>query len=223
MFITFEGIEGSGKSTQIQMLKEFFEKKSLKAFFTKEPGSSEIGKEIRSILLNKENKIYPQTEIFLIFADRVQHVEEIIKPNLNEGKIVVSDRYYDSSVAYQGQREGIRKIEIYELIENLDLPTPDITFLLDLPANVGLKRAKNRASLDRFESEEISFHEGVRQNYLDLQEQNFQRIVKIDATKSPNEIFSNIIKKINYLITNLSNTFNYSQFFATISAKSTTL
>ena len=196
MFITFEGIEGSGKSTQIQMLKEFFEKKSLKAFFTKEPGSSEIGKEIRSILLNKENKIYPQTEIFLIFADRVQHVQEIIKPNLNEGKIVVSDRYYDSSVAYQGQREGIRKIEIYELIENLDLPTPDITFLLDLPANVGLKRAKNRASLDRFESEEISFHEGVRQNYLDLQEQNFQRIVKIDATQSPIEIFSNIIKKI---------------------------
>lgn len=196
MFITFEGIEGSGKSTQIQMLKEFFEKKSLKAFFTKEPGSSEIGKEIRSILLNKENKIYPQTEIFLIFADRVQHVEEIIKPNLNEGKIVVSDRYYDSSVAYQGQREGISKIEIYELIENLDLPTPDITFLLDLPANVGLKRAKNRASLDRFESEEISFHEGVRQNYLDLQEQNLERIVKIDATQSPNEIFSNIIKKI---------------------------
>ena len=196
MFITFEGIEGSGKSTQIQMLKEFFEKKSLKAFFTKEPGSSEIGKEIRSILLNKENKIYPQTEIFLIFADRVQHVQEIIKPNLNEGKIVVSDRYYDSSVAYQGQREGISKIKIYELIENLDLPTPDITFLLDLPANVGLKRAKNRASLDRFESEEISFHEGVRQNYLDLQEQNFQRIVKIDATQSPNEIFSNIIKKI---------------------------
>ena len=196
MFITFEGIEGSGKSTQIQMLKEFFEKKSLRALFTKEPGSSEIGKEIRSILLNKENKIYPQTEIFLIFADRVQHVQEIIKPNLNEGKIVVSDRYYDSSVAYQGQREGISKIEIYELIENLDLPTPDITFLLDLPANVGLKRAKNRASLDRFESEEISFHEGVRQNYLDLQEQNFQRIVKIDATQSPNEIFSNIIKKI---------------------------
>ena len=196
MFITFEGIEGSGKSTQIQMLKEFFEKKSLKAFFTKEPGSSEIGKEIRSILLNKENKIYPQTEIFLIFADRVQHVQEIIKPNLNEGKIVVSDRYYDSSVAYQGQREGISKIEIYELIENLDLPTPDITFLLDLPANVGLKRAKNRASLDRFESEEISFHEGVRQNYLDLQEQNLERIVKIDATQSPNEIFSNIIKKM---------------------------
>ena len=196
MFITFEVIEGSGKSTQIQMLKEFFEKKSLKAFFTKEPGSSEIGKEIRSILLNKENKIYPQTEIFLIFADRVQHVQEIIKPNLNEGKIVVSDRYYDSSVAYQGQREGISKIEIYELIENLDLPTPDITFLLDLPANVGLKRAKNRASLDRFESEEISFHEGVRQNYLDLQEQNLERIVKIDATQSPNEIFSNIIKKI---------------------------
>ena len=196
MFITFEGIEGSGKSTQIQLLKEFFEKKAQKTFFTKEPGSSEVGKKIRSILLNKENKISPQTEIFLIFADRVQHVQEIIKPNLNEGKIVISDRYYDSSIAYQGQREGVDKTEIYELINMLDLPTPDITFLLDLPVDIGLKRAKNRASLDRFESEEISFHEGVRQNYLDLQEQNLERIVKIDALQTPDEIFSNILKKI---------------------------
>ena len=196
MFITFEGIEGSGKSTQIQLLKEFFEKKAQKAFFTKEPGSSEVGKKIRSILLNKENKISPQTEIFLIFADRVQHVQEIIKPNLNEGKIVISDRYYDSSIAYQGQREGVDKTEIYELINMLDLPTPDITFLLDLPVDIGLKRAKNRASLDRFESEEISFHEGVRQNYLDLQQQNLERIVKIDALQTPDEIFSNILKKI---------------------------
>ena len=196
MFITFEGIEGSGKSTQIQLLKEFFEKKAQKAFFTKEPGSSEVGKKIRSILLNKENKISPQTEIFLIFADRVQHVREIIKPNLNEGKIVISDRYYDSSIAYQGQREGVDKTEIYELINMLDLPTPDITFLLDLPVDIGLKRAKNRASLDRFESEEISFHEGVRQNYLDLQQQNLERIVKIDALQTPDEIFSNILKKI---------------------------
>ena len=196
MFITFEGIEGSGKSTQIQLLKEFFEKKAQKAFFTKEPGSSEVGKKIRSILLNKENKIFPLTEIFLIFADRIQHVQEIIKPNLNEGKIVISDRYYDSSIAYQGQREGVDKTEIYELINMLDLPTPDITFLLDLPVDIGLKRAKNRASLDRFESEEISFHEGVRQNYLDLQEQNLERIVKIDALQTPDEIFSNILKKI---------------------------
>ena len=196
MFITFEGIEGSGKSTQIQLLKEFFEKKAQKAFFTKEPGSSEVGKKIRSVLLNKENKIFPQTEIFLIFADRVQHVQEIIKPNLNEGKIVISDRYYDSSIAYQGQREGVDKTEIYELINMLDLPTPDITFLLDLPVDIGLKRAKNRASLDRFESEEISFHEGVRQNYLDLQEQNLERIVKIDALQTPDEIFLNILKKI---------------------------
>jgi len=196
MFITFEGIEGSGKSTQIQLLKEFFEKKAQKAFFTKEPGSSEVGKKIRSVLLNKENKIFPLTEIFLIFADRIQHVQEIIKPNLNEGKIVISDRYYDSSIAYQGQREGVDKTEIYELINMLDLPTPDITFLLDLPVDIGLKRAKNRASLDRFESEEISFHEGVRQNYLDLQEQNLERIVKIDALQTPDEIFSNILKKI---------------------------
>ena len=196
MFITFEGIEGSGKSTQIQLLKEFFEKNSLDAVFTKEPGSTEIGKEIRSILLNKENKILPHTEIFLIFADRLQHVHEFIKPKLIEGKTVISDRYYDSSIAYQGQRKGINKAEIYDLISKLDLPTPDITFLLDLPVELGLKRAKNRASLDRFESEEIAFHEGVRQNYLDLHQQNAKRIIKIDASQNSTDIFFNILEKL---------------------------
>ena len=196
MFITFEGIEGSGKSTQIKLLKEFFVKKSLNAVFTREPGSSEVGKEIRSILLNKENKILPQTEIFLIFADRLQHVHEFIKPKLTEGKIVISDRYYDSSIAYQGQREGINKTEINDLISKLDLPTPDITFLLDLPVELGLKRAKNRASLDRFESEEIAFHEGVRQNYLDLHKQNAKRIIKIDASQNSTDIFFNILEKL---------------------------
>ena len=196
MFSTFEGIEGSGKSTQIQLLKEFFEKNSLDAVFTKEPGSTEIGKEIRSILLNKENKILPHTEIFLIFADRLQHVHEFIKPKLIEGKTVISDRYYDSSIAYQGQRKGINKAEIYDLISKLDLPTPDITFLLDLPVELGLKRAKNRASLDRFESEEIAFHEGVRQNYLDLHQQNAKRIIKIDASQNSTDIFFNILEKL---------------------------
>ena len=196
MFITFEGIEGSGKSTQIQLLKEFFEKNSLDAVFTKEPGSTEIGKEIRSILLNKENKILPHTEIFLIFADRLQHVHEFIKPKLIEGKTVISDRYYDSSIAYQGQRKGINKTELYDLISKLDLPTPDITFLLDLPVELGLKRAKNRASLDRFESEEIAFHEGVRQNYLDLHQQNAKRIIKIDASQNSTDIFFNILEKL---------------------------
>ena len=106
-FITFEGIEGSGKSTQIELLKNFFKERSLEVVFTKEPGSSKIGSYIREILLNKNNSILPYTELFLILADRIQHVHEIIEPELKAGNIVVSDRYIESSIAYQGQREGL--------------------------------------------------------------------------------------------------------------------
>ena len=131
-FITFEGIEGSGKSTQIELLKNFFKERSLEVVFTKEPGSSKIGSYIREILLNKNNSILPYTELFLILADRIQHVHEIIEPELKAGNIVVSDRYIESSIAYQGQREGLDKEEIINFIEKLNLPVPDITFLLDL-------------------------------------------------------------------------------------------
>ena len=99
------GIEGSGKSTQIELLKNFFKERSLEVVFTKEPGSSKIGRHIREILLNKNNSILPYTELFLILADRIQHVHEIIEPELKAGNIVVSDRYIESSIAYQGQRE----------------------------------------------------------------------------------------------------------------------
>ena len=137
-FITFEGIEGSGKSTQIELLKNFFKERSLEVVFTKEPGSSKIGSYIREILLNKNNSILPYTELFLILADRIQHVHEIIEPELKAGNIVVSDRYIESSIAYQGQREGLDKEEIINFIEKLNLPVPDITFLLDLPVEHGL-------------------------------------------------------------------------------------
>ena len=162
--------------------------------FTKEPGSSKIGSYIREILLNKNNSILPHTELFLILADRIQHVHEIIEPELKAGNIVVSDRYIESSIAYQGQREGLDKEEIINFIERLKLPVPDITFLLDLPVEHGLDRAKKRANLDRFESEDISFHKKIRSAYLEMYDQNPSRIIKIDASLKSEEVFE-IIKK----------------------------
>lgn len=193
-FITFEGIEGSGKSTQIELLKDFFKERSTDVVFTKEPGSSKIGSYIREILLNKNNSILPYTELLLILADRIQHVHEIIEPQLKAGNIVVSDRYIESSIAYQGQREGLNKEEIINFIEKLNLPVPDITFLLDLPVEYGLNRAKKRANLDRFESEDISFHKKIRSAYLEMHDQNPSRIIKIDASLKSEEVFE-IIKK----------------------------
>ena len=114
--------------------------------FTKEPGSSKIGSYIREILLNKNNSILPYTELFLILADRIQHVHEIIEPELKAGNIVVSDRYIESSIAYQGQREGLDKEEIINFIEKLNLPVTDITFLLDLQVEHGLDRAKEKSA-----------------------------------------------------------------------------
>ena len=192
MFITFEGIEGSGKTTQINFLHDFFKDKSIKAVFTKEPGSSKIGGEIRNLLLNKNLNLSPYAELFLIFADRSQHVEEIIKPKLSAGFTVVSDRYIDSTFAYQGEGRSIGYVEITEIIEKMNLPLPDKTFLLDLPVSEGLRRAKKRAEFDRFESEEIVFHEKVRNAYLKIHEENKNRIIKIDALKSPNKIFNEI-------------------------------
>ena len=196
MFITFEGIEGSGKTTQINFLKDFFKEKSIKAVFTKEPGSSKIGGEIRNLLLNKNLNLSPYAELFLILADRSQHVEEIIKPNLSADFLVVSDRYIDSTFAYQGEGRSIGHEEISKIIKKMNLPLPDKTFLLDLPVSEGLKRAKKRAEFDRFESEEIAFHEKVRNAYLKIYEENKNRIIKIDAMKSPNKIFDEIEKNL---------------------------
>ncbi|MBW2644806.1 MAG: dTMP kinase [Deltaproteobacteria bacterium] len=203
MFITFEGIEGCGKSTQVRLLADFFKKNSRDFIVTKEPGGTEIGTKIRSILLNSVNaKINPLTEILLYEADRAQHVEEIIRPSLEAGKIVLCDRFFDATVVYQGYARGLGLDLINCLHENLLKGLkPDLTIISDCPVAIGLKRAWERiadapdnAKEDRFEKEAISFHEKIRQGYLRLASMEPERFQVIDATQEISVIHDAIVR-----------------------------
>ena len=167
MFITFEGIEGSGKSSLIEQLKKYFKSSKLEAFFSKEPGGTDLGKEIRKILLNPKYSFDPTSELLLLLADRAEHVQKIIRPNLQKNKLIFCDRYLDSTFAYQGSGRYLDKKIIIEMFKALDFPIPDLTILLDVPVQIGLSRARKRNKLDRFEKEDLNFHENVRRSYLD--------------------------------------------------------
>ena len=201
MFISFEGIEGSGKSTLLENLKKYYLKKELEVLFTKEPGGTELGKDIRGILLNPTSLISSEAELLLLMADRIEHVTTIINPNLKKNKIIFCDRYIDSTIAYQGKGRNLSEDKIKELIDILNLPIPDLTILLDLPVEDGLLRADKRNELDRFEKEDINFHKSIRKSYLDLQKKDPKRIFLFDSSISENKLFKNVLnlieKKIN--------------------------
>ena len=196
MFISFEGIEGSGKSTLLENLKKYYLKKELEVLFTKEPGGTELGKDIRGILLNPESLISSEAELLLLMADRIEHVTTIINPNLKKNKIIFCDRYIDSSIAYQGKGRNLSENKIKELIDILNLPIPDLTILLDLPVEDGLLRANKRNELDRFEKEDINFHKSIRKSYLDLQKKDPKRIFLFDSSISENKLFENVLNLI---------------------------
>ena len=162
MFITLEGSEGAGKSTLIESLKKYFLNNNIEFIFTKEPGATEEGAELRKLLLDKTIELDPISETFLLLADRIEHVKKIINPALEENKNVLSDRYLDSTYAYQGAGRKINKDELDKFIKPLNFPEPDLTIYLDLPVEEGLKRAKGRDKLDRFEEEEIDFFERIQ-------------------------------------------------------------
>lgn len=189
MFITLEGSEGAGKSTLIKRLEKYFLKRNVKFVFTKEPGGTKEGKELRKILLDKKIELDPLSETFLLLADRIEHVRKIINPALEENINVLSDRYLDSTYAYQGAGRKINKAELDFLIKPLNFPEPDLTIYLDLPVEEGLKRAKGRDILDRFEKEEIDFFERIRHSYLKLAEENPHRIFTIDSANGESEVF----------------------------------
>ncbi len=202
MFITLEGIEGSGKTTQVRHMLEFLANKGFDCVATREPGGTKIGKKIRAILLDPESKdMEPLVELLLYTADRAQHVKEIILPLLSAGKTVVCDRYYDATVVYQGFARGINIELIRELHKSIlkDLK-PDITILLDLPSEIGLTRAwkqiesGTRAGLEtRFEEETLAFHEKVRSGYLELSRLEPERFRVVDASKNENQVRAEII------------------------------
>ena len=196
MFITFEGIEGCGKTTQIQRLEKLLSDHEIPVLFTLEPGGTGIGTNIRRILLDTENKkIAPLAELLLYEADRAQHIQEVINPALNEGKWVVCDRFFDATVAYQGSARGQDMKLIRFLNEKVTQGIrPDLTLLLDCPVHTGLKRALMRNlsvhndGQDRFEKEKEQFHHKVREGYLALARQNKKRFKVIDATRSVEEV-----------------------------------
>ena len=190
MFITLEGCEGVGKSTLIEHLKKYFLNNNIDFIFTKEPGATKEGQALRKILLDKSIELDPISETYLLLADRIEHVRKIINPALEKNKNVLSDRYLDSTYAYQGAGRKVNKDKLDQLIKPLKFPEPDLTIYLDLPVAEGLKRAKGRDKLDRFEEEEVDFFERIRDSYLDIAKENSHRIFTIDAAQNENVVFN---------------------------------
>jgi len=203
MFITFEGIEGSGKTTQIKRLHKVLKDRKIPCLVTREPGATNIGLQIRAILLNQKNKkMDPLAELFLYLADRCQHMNEKIQPALSKGQWVISDRFWDATVVYQGMARGLQVKLLNQLRPRiLDSTWPDKTFLLDLPVNIGLARAWERINHSeesqkesRFEKETKAFHEKIRRGYLTLARKEPERITVIDASLPPDKIHRQIIE-----------------------------
>lgn len=189
-FITFEGIEGSGKSTQAKKLHEFFSEKKIASVLTREPGGTPASEAIRAILIDEKiEKLEAKTELFLNFAARLEHVEKRIKPALQQNKIVISDRFFDSTFAYQGSAFGLDE-NLIESVKKMTIQdfAPDITFLIDVPVDVAFARIVNRLDNNRYEKFGQEFHQKVRDGFLHLAKKN-PRIKVIDGTKNPQEIF----------------------------------
>jgi len=197
LFITFEGPEGSGKTTQIKKAGDYLRRKNISFIITEEPGGTKLGNELRKLLLNKSSlKIAGKSELLLFAAARAQHVEETIMPALDDGKVVLCDRYSDATVAYQGFGRGLEISEV-RWINNFSSQflQPDLTLFFDLPVDDGLKRAMSRISRiadssveDRFERENLQFHVRVREGYLALIKSEPERFRVIDALKDIPEV-----------------------------------
>lgn len=202
MFITLEGIEGSGKTSQIRYIAEFLEENGHDCILTREPGGTGIGRKVRAILLNPDNEdMAPQTELLLYMADRAQHVHTLIRPALEAGKTVVCDRFMDATLVYQGYARGL-DVGLVNKVHRMILGSlvPDITFLLDLAPEKGLARAwrqiENGERTDnetRFEKEALAFHEKIRSGYLDLARKEQGRFRIIDASLPESRVRQNII------------------------------
>jgi len=195
IFISFEGIEGTGKTIQSRLLYEYLSKKGYSVVLTGEPGGTRIGLKIRDLLLSVENKgMIPLAELLLYNASRAQHVQEIILPEINKGSVVITDRFTDSTIAYQGYGRGIdlSYIDSIDLIATERL-RPDITILLDLDVEVGLRRNRGINKMDRLELEDVEFHKRVRNGYLEIAAKEPERIKLVDASVSIEEIHNKVV------------------------------
>ncbi|WP_243311234.1 dTMP kinase [Fundidesulfovibrio agrisoli] len=201
MFVTFEGVEGSGKSTQIGLTRQWLTSLGREVLVTRQPGGCALGLELRRILLDARNTHLDSTaELFMYLADRAQHVAEVIRPALDAGRDVLCDRYHDSTVAYQGFGRGL---DVERLLALGQLATgglaPQATILLDLPPETGLTRARGRnhaagasQSEGRFEALELDFHQRVREGFLELARREPWRFAVVDAAGSPEDVFARV-------------------------------
>ncbi|MDP1638606.1 MAG: dTMP kinase [Candidatus Nitrotoga sp.] len=194
-FITFEGVDGAGKSSHLTWFAETLRKRGNEVLVTREPGGTSVGESLRDILLNQPMRA--ETEALLMFAARFEHIEQVIKPALQRGTWVVSDRFSDASFAYQGGGRGMNVAKLEQLEcwvhENFQ---PDLTLLFDLPVEVARQRLSKNITLDRFEQEKDSFFEKVRQAYLERRKKHPDRFVLINAAQSPEQVKVNLEKVI---------------------------
>jgi len=199
MFISFEGTEGVGKTTLIRKIYEHLEQQGQSVVLTREPGGTPMAEQIRSLLLsvNHEESMSNDTELLLMYAARAQHLQQVIMPALTEYKTVLCDRFTDASFAYQCAGRGLSQSKLQLLNENFVSHMPDITFWLDAPIETGMSRARERGALDRFEQEKVTFFEKVRAGYQQLWEQYPERVKRLDATQSPEQVFAQALQYLN--------------------------
>ncbi len=199
LFITFEGADGCGKTTQLKLLAEYFTNKGLEVVITREPGAKGLGEKVREILLNYDGEVSDRCESFLFLADRAQHIDMIINPAIAQGKIILCDRHTDSSVAYQGYGRGL-SIERINMLNNLAVNGryPDMTLVFDIDVETSMKRVGEEK--DRMESAGMDFFNRVRNGYLEIAKQEPNRVKVLDARKSIEEIHKDVIELIEELL-----------------------
>ncbi|MFC2993779.1 dTMP kinase [Acinetobacter sichuanensis] len=192
MFISFEGTEGVGKTTLIGKLFEHFQTQGKDVVLTREPGGTPLAEQIRGLLLsvNHDEQMSHDTELLLMYAARAQHLDRVILPALAEGKIVLCDRFTDSSFAYQCAGRGLSREKLQLLNENFVSRMPDLTFWLDAPIELGMTRARERGALDRFEQEKVAFFASVRSGFAEIHTREPERMKRLDATQSPEQVFA---------------------------------
>lgn len=204
-FITIEGSEGAGKSTNLNYIKDFLEHKGIDFITTREPGGTPIAEKIRDLLLDKANTaLCDDAELLLMFAARVQHLNELIIPALKSGQWVISDRFTDATYAYQGGGRGLAWERIAQLEQWVQGSLrPDATILLDIPVEQGMERVRNRGATDRFEEEQMSFFRRIREAYLRLSEENPQRYYIIDTQPAIEAVYQQLDRVLTKLVDNV--------------------
>jgi dTMP kinase len=202
LFVTFEGGDASGKTTQIGLLAEWLRGKGHTVLVTREPGGSDLGNELRDIVLHRRGFIAPRAEALIYAADRAHHIHEIVRPALQRGEVVLQDRYLDSSVAYQGAGRVLDPVEVRNLsLWATEELMPEVTILLDVPAGIGAKRqASEERQYDRLEAEALDFHERVRESYVGLAHAEPERFEVIDGTASIEDIHQLIAQRVSALL-----------------------